>query len=82
MRSVRASECVADQLSVCSSCTESNGVNHGVELYQDVIDYAHERLEEFLASSAAVDQFDFCPPQFVCGESDMTVADFSSYSQP
>ena len=48
---------------------ESTGVNHGVELFQDVIDYAQERLAEFTATSTAVDQFDFCPPQFVCGES-------------
>ncbi|XP_043193665.1 uncharacterized protein LOC122366001 [Amphibalanus amphitrite] len=46
---------------------ESTGVNHGVELYQEVIDYAQERLAEFIASSPAVDQYDFCPPQFVCG---------------
>ncbi|XP_037068342.1 protein-L-isoaspartate O-methyltransferase domain-containing protein 1-like [Pollicipes pollicipes] len=45
----------------------SQGVNHGVELFQDVIDYARQRLDEFSRHSSAIDQFDFCPPQFVCG---------------
>ncbi|KAL3869480.1 hypothetical protein ACJMK2_042157 [Sinanodonta woodiana] len=43
------------------------GVNHGIELHLDVVEYAHERLEEFKKRSAAMDDFEFCEPQFVVG---------------
>ncbi|KAK3930974.1 Protein-L-isoaspartate O-methyltransferase domain-containing protein 1 [Frankliniella fusca] len=45
----------------------SFGINHGVEIHQDVIRYAHEKLEEFKKTSSAIDEFDFCEPKFVEG---------------
>ncbi|CAH0394248.1 unnamed protein product [Bemisia tabaci] len=47
----------------------SNGVNHGIELHEDVINYAHEKLELFKTTSNALDAFDFCEPVFVKGNS-------------
>ncbi|KAK2587824.1 hypothetical protein KPH14_003925 [Odynerus spinipes] len=44
-----------------------NGTNHGIELYEDCIKYAYERLEEFKQKSLALDEFDFCEPSFVQG---------------
>ncbi|KAL1451905.1 hypothetical protein WDU94_006239 [Cyamophila willieti] len=44
-----------------------NGINHGVELHQEVIDFAHEKLEEFKRDSESMDRYDFCEPQFVQG---------------
>lgn len=44
-----------------------NGTNHGVELFQDVIEYAHKRLESFIKTVPSFDDFEFCEPQFVCG---------------
>lgn len=43
------------------------GVNHGVELHKDVVEYARERLEEFIKSSDSFDKFEFCEPHFVVG---------------
>ena len=42
-------------------------MNHGIEIHQDVLDYATKRLEEFYLNSPALDEFDFCPPKFVNG---------------
>ncbi|UYV77843.1 PCMTD1 [Cordylochernes scorpioides] len=44
-----------------------NGVNHGVELFSNVVDYANERLQDFMAHSPALSEFEFCQPQFVVG---------------
>lgn len=48
----------------------SNGINHGVEFYQDVIDYANMKLEDFRKYSGAIDEFDYCEPKFIQGEID------------
>ncbi|XP_063228047.1 protein-L-isoaspartate O-methyltransferase domain-containing protein 1-like [Bacillus rossius redtenbacheri] len=45
----------------------AQGINHGIELHQDVIDYANERLEEFKKSSHAFDEYEFCEPKFMKG---------------
>ncbi|KAM9789555.1 protein-L-isoaspartate O-methyltransferase domain-containing protein 1 [Neosynchiropus ocellatus] len=43
------------------------GVNHGVELHEEVVDYARERLEDFIKNSDTFDKFEFCEPVFVVG---------------
>ncbi|XP_061175493.1 protein-L-isoaspartate O-methyltransferase domain-containing protein 1-like [Saccostrea echinata] len=43
------------------------GVNHGIELHSDVVEYAQERLREFTHKCNNYDGFDFCPPSFVVG---------------
>lgn len=43
------------------------GINHGVELHEDVVDYAWVKLKEFKQLSAALDEYEFCEPQFVVG---------------
>lgn len=45
----------------------SNGVNHGVEIYEDVVDYANQKLDIFKRYSGAVDEYDFCEPKFMLG---------------
>ncbi|XP_066248254.1 protein-L-isoaspartate O-methyltransferase domain-containing protein 2-like isoform X2 [Euwallacea similis] len=45
----------------------SNGINHGIELHEDVIEYANKKLEDFKEYSGAVDEFDFCEPKFIQG---------------
>ncbi|XP_075729826.1 protein-L-isoaspartate O-methyltransferase domain-containing protein 1-like isoform X2 [Rhipicephalus microplus] len=45
----------------------SNGVNHGVELHEDVVQYAQLKVSQFLRSSHALEEFDFCEPRFVVG---------------
>lgn len=32
------------------------GVNHGVELHKDVVEYAQEKLEEFIKNSDSFDK--------------------------
>lgn len=44
------------------------GVNHGVELHADVIDYAYNRLNEFKRTSPALDCYEFCEPSFIKGK--------------
>lgn len=44
-----------------------NGVNHGIEIHQVLIDQANEKLEEFKRSAAAIDYYDFCEPVFIQG---------------
>ncbi|TSL82579.1 Protein-L-isoaspartate O-methyltransferase domain-containing protein 1 [Bagarius yarrelli] len=43
------------------------GVNHGVELHKDVVEYAKEKLEDFIKNSDSFDKFEFCEPNFVVG---------------
>uniref|UniRef100_A0A069DV09 Protein-l-isoaspartated-aspartate o-methyltransferase n=1 Tax=Panstrongylus megistus TaxID=65343 RepID=A0A069DV09_9HEMI len=45
------------------------GVNHGVELHADVIEYAYNRLNEFKRTSPALDCYEFCEPSFIKGNS-------------
>uniref|UniRef100_A0A914WY39 Protein-L-isoaspartate O-methyltransferase domain-containing protein 1 n=1 Tax=Plectus sambesii TaxID=2011161 RepID=A0A914WY39_9BILA len=45
----------------------STGVNHGIELHKEIVDYAEKCLSETLASSEAIDFSDFAIPQFVTG---------------
>ncbi|RXG51137.1 Protein-L-isoaspartate O-methyltransferase domain-containing protein 1, partial [Armadillidium vulgare] len=50
-----------------SSFTGPTGINHGVELHGDVVEYARERLAWFLANTGSVDVSFFCEPQFSQG---------------
>nr|XP_057906695.1 protein-L-isoaspartate O-methyltransferase domain-containing protein 2 [Doryrhamphus excisus]XP_057906696.1 protein-L-isoaspartate O-methyltransferase domain-containing protein 2 [Doryrhamphus excisus] len=43
------------------------GVNHGVELHADVIEYAYQKLDSFIKTSDSFDKFEFCEPSFVVG---------------
>jgi hypothetical protein len=43
------------------------GINHGVELHEDVIEYAYSKLHEFKRTSPALDCYEFCDPIFVKG---------------
>ncbi|XP_060086592.1 protein-L-isoaspartate O-methyltransferase domain-containing protein 2 [Heteronotia binoei] len=43
------------------------GINHGVELHSDVIEYAKQKLDFFIRTSDSFDKFEFCEPSFVTG---------------
>lgn len=43
------------------------GVNHGIEIQPDVVDYAYEKLEQFKTTCSGVDVFEFCEPYFIVG---------------
>ncbi|XP_066527377.1 protein-L-isoaspartate O-methyltransferase domain-containing protein 2 [Hoplias malabaricus] len=43
------------------------GVNHGVELHADVVEYAYKKLDYFIKTSDSFDKFEFCEPSFVVG---------------
>ena len=45
----------------------SNGTNHGVEIHADVVEYATERLHQFIKTNPAIDEYEFCMPQFTQG---------------
>ncbi|XP_002730364.1 protein-L-isoaspartate O-methyltransferase domain-containing protein 1-like [Saccoglossus kowalevskii] len=45
----------------------ANGINHGVEIHHDVIEYANDRLHEFIQNSTHFDKFQFCEPKYVLG---------------
>uniref|UniRef100_A0A1A8RF89 Protein-L-isoaspartate (D-aspartate) O-methyltransferase domain containing 2 n=1 Tax=Nothobranchius rachovii TaxID=451742 RepID=A0A1A8RF89_9TELE len=44
-----------------------SGVNHGIELHADVMDYACQKLDSFIKTSDSFDKFEFCEPSFVVG---------------
>ena len=43
------------------------GANHGIEQHSDVVDYAMEKLDEFLKQAKDFDEFEFCVPIFMVG---------------
>lgn len=43
------------------------GINHGIEIYQENIDYAYEKLTEFRDKSQWYNPMEFCEPLFVVG---------------
>lgn len=45
----------------------SQGINHGLEIHPDVVDYSQEMLQEFIQSNPAIDEYEFCIPQFELG---------------
>ncbi|XP_032679061.1 protein-L-isoaspartate O-methyltransferase domain-containing protein 1-like [Odontomachus brunneus] len=46
---------------------KQHGTNHGIELHEDCLKYAYERLEDFKQKSLALNEFDFCEPLFIQG---------------
>ncbi|XP_076826427.1 protein-L-isoaspartate O-methyltransferase domain-containing protein 1 [Brachyhypopomus gauderio] len=57
------------------------GVNHGVELHKDVVEYAKERLEDFIKNSDSFDKFEFCEPHFVVGNCLEIASDCHQYDR-
>ncbi|KAK7794471.1 hypothetical protein R5R35_004695 [Gryllus longicercus] len=43
------------------------GTNHGIEIHEDVVNYAICKLEEFKKTSTALDEYEFCEPKFING---------------
>uniref|UniRef100_A0A914XUK3 Uncharacterized protein n=1 Tax=Panagrolaimus superbus TaxID=310955 RepID=A0A914XUK3_9BILA len=44
----------------------SLGVNHGIEVNADIIKFANETKERFI-NDAVISGFDWCPPEYYCG---------------
>ena len=45
----------------------SKGINHGLEIHSDVVEYSQEKLQEFIRMNPAIDEYEFCEPQFQLG---------------
>lgn len=45
----------------------SKGINHGLEIHSEVIDYATEKVHSFMNANSAMDEYEFCIPQFKKG---------------
>lgn len=43
------------------------GINHGIEIYQENVEYAYEKLQEFKETSKWYDPVEFCDPMFLVG---------------
>ncbi|XP_035667430.1 protein-L-isoaspartate O-methyltransferase domain-containing protein 1-like [Branchiostoma floridae] len=43
------------------------GINHGVEIHQDVVEYAKQKLSWFMKNAEVFDDYEFCEPRFVIG---------------
>lgn len=43
------------------------GINHGVEIHADVVEYAQGRVEEYRKTADSFDEYEFCDPEFVLG---------------
>ncbi|EMP36687.1 Protein-L-isoaspartate O-methyltransferase domain-containing protein 1 [Chelonia mydas] len=57
------------------------GVNHGIELHSDVVEYAKEKLESFIKNSDSFDKFEFCEPAFVVGNCLEIASDSHQYDR-
>uniref|UniRef100_A0A8C5RJH6 Protein-L-isoaspartate O-methyltransferase domain-containing protein 1 n=1 Tax=Laticauda laticaudata TaxID=8630 RepID=A0A8C5RJH6_LATLA len=57
------------------------GINHGIELYTDVVEYAKEKLESFIKYSDSFDKFEFCEPAFVVGNCLQIASDSNQYDR-
>ncbi|KAG8570861.1 hypothetical protein GDO81_011450 [Engystomops pustulosus] len=57
------------------------GINHGVELHCDVVEYAKEKLEAFIKYSDSFDKFEFCEPNFVVGNCLEIASDSPQYDR-
>lgn len=44
-----------------------NGINHGLEIHSEVIEYANEKVQAFMNLNSAIDEYEFCIPQFEKG---------------
>ena len=43
------------------------GINHGIELFPENVEYAHEKLQEFKENSRWYNPTEFCEPVFIVG---------------
>lgn len=43
------------------------GINHGVELYPEVVEYAYQCLDAFRKNNDRFDEFELCEPTFTVG---------------
>ena len=43
------------------------GINHGIELFPENVEYAHEKLQEFKENSRWYNPTEFCDPVFIVG---------------
>ncbi|XP_072898654.1 protein-L-isoaspartate O-methyltransferase domain-containing protein 1 [Hemitrygon akajei] len=57
------------------------GINHGVEIHADVVDYAREKLDNFIKKSDSFDKFEFCEPVFVVGNCIDVMSDNLQYDR-
>ncbi|KAF7246389.1 Protein-L-isoaspartate O-methyltransferase domain-containing protein 1, partial [Varanus komodoensis] len=57
------------------------GINHGIELHPDVVEYAKEKLESFIKYSDSFDKFEFCEPAFVVGNCLQIASDSHQYDR-
>ena len=45
---------------------QAQGINHGIELHEDLVQFAEERVQEYLQFSPVIAQ-DICQPKFLAG---------------
>ncbi|XP_072290413.1 protein-L-isoaspartate O-methyltransferase domain-containing protein 2-like isoform X2 [Eucyclogobius newberryi] len=57
------------------------GVNHGIELHSDVMEYAYQKLDRFIKTCDSFDRFEFCEPSFVVGNCLEIPADTRQYDR-
>lgn len=44
-----------------------NGINHGIEIIDYLVQYSNDKVDEFEKYSTALDEYEFCRPRFVTG---------------
>ncbi|XP_049556572.1 protein-L-isoaspartate O-methyltransferase domain-containing protein 1 isoform X3 [Orcinus orca] len=84
-----AAEPAESQRLTCARCggptdrlaTGPFGINHGIELHSDVVEYAKEKLESFIKNSDSFDKFEFCEPAFVVGNCLQIASDSHQYDR-
>lgn len=59
----------------------SSGINHGIEIHPEVVEYAYQKLDSFLTTSYALYKYDFAIPSFVVGNCLMIVSEARCYDR-
>lgn len=59
----------------------STGTNHGIEIFQEVIDYANSKIDEFIRFSEGFNFHQFNRPVFTKGNMYCFAADFRKYDR-
>ncbi|XP_055142427.1 protein-L-isoaspartate O-methyltransferase domain-containing protein 1 isoform X3 [Symphalangus syndactylus] len=72
---------LAPGLRAAARATGPFGINHGIELHSDVVEYAKEKLESFIKNSDSFDKFEFCEPAFVVGNCLQIASDSHQYDR-
>ena len=57
------------------------GTNHGIDIFQEIIDYSNQKVEEFIRFSDGFDPIKFCRPIFMLGNLECFDMNYRKYDR-